>query len=195
MKTNFLVSFAEAFIYKIPKCIDNIVIKDNKLHITTYENTFIFLLSFLEKHITMQYEVLIDLTALHYLTEGKSKYHLYYFLRSVFFNSIVVIKFFKIDELMPITSSSGIYKGAGWLEREVWDMFGLVFYGHSDLRRILTDYGFQGFPLRKDFPLTGFLEVRYDDESKRVIYDLLELTQEFRFFDFQSPWQNFEFIK
>ncbi len=106
-----------------------------------------------------------------------------------------MVKFLKKDELIPIASVTGLYSGAGWLEREVWDMFGLVFHGHSDLRRILTDYGFQGFLLRKDFPLSGFLEVRYDDESKRVVYDSLELSQEFRFFDFQSPWQIFEFIK
>ena len=82
------------------------------------------------------------------------------------------------------------FKNYGWLEREVWDMFGIFFFNSFDLRRILTDYGFEGFPLRKDFPLTGFLELRYDDELRSVVYENLELTQEFRFFDFESPWKN-----
>lgn len=87
------------------------------------------------------------------------------------------------------------FKNYSWLEREVWDMFGIFFFNNLDLRRILTDYGFEGFPLRKDFPLTGFLELRYDDEVKSVIYEDLELTQEFRFFDFESPWKKKYFIK
>ena len=99
----------------------------------------------------------------------------------------------KLDSLNRLSSVSSVFKSASWLEREVWDLFGIFFSEHSDLRRILTDYGFQGFPLRKDFPLTGFVELKYDDEMKRVSYDSLELSQEFRFFDFQSPWQFSEF--
>lgn len=87
-------------------------------------------------------------------------------------------------EFFSITS---LYNGANWLEREVWDMFGVRFIGHNDLRRILTDYGFEGFPLRKNFPLTGFLEVRYDEECKSIVYEPVQLAQEYRFFDFQSP--------
>jgi NADH:ubiquinone oxidoreductase subunit C len=92
----------------------------------------------------------------------------------------------------PIFVNSGmaIYNGLDWLERETWDMFGIFFFNHTDLRRILTDYGFEGFPLRKDFPLTGFLELRYDEEQKSILYENVELSQEFRFFDFESPWKH-----
>lgn len=93
------------------------------------------------------------------------------------------------DEYSSITSLVPLYNSADWLEREAWDMFGIFFVGHPDLRRILTDYGFIGHPLRKDFPLTGYVEVRYDDAKKRVVFDALELTQEFRFFSFKSPWR------
>jgi NADH-quinone oxidoreductase subunit C len=89
-----------------------------------------------------------------------------------------------------LSSLTVLYNAATWMERENWDMLGIFFANNYDLRRILTDYGFEGFPLRKDFPLTGFLEVRYDDEQRSVIYEELELTQEFRFFDFESPWKN-----
>lgn len=91
------------------------------------------------------------------------------------------------DLLFSITS---IFQGSNWLERENWDMFGILFFNHPDLRRILTDYGFEGFPLRKDFPLTGFLELRYDEEQKTILYEKVELSQEFRFFDFESPWKH-----
>ena len=88
-----------------------------------------------------------------------------------------------------LKSITNLFYGANWLERETWDMFGVLFFDHPDLRRILTDYGFDGFPLRKDFPLTGFLELRYDEEQKSILYEKVELTQEFRFFDFESPWK------
>jgi NADH-quinone oxidoreductase subunit C len=92
-------------------------------------------------------------------------------------------------EDQPVPSVTGVYSVAGWFEREAWDLYGIYFSNHPDLRRILTDYGFEGHPLRKDFPLTGFVEVRYDIEQKRVIYEPVKLRQEFRSFDFQSPWE------
>jgi NADH dehydrogenase (ubiquinone) Fe-S protein 3 len=94
-----------------------------------------------------------------------------------------------VDEITPICSAVSIFPSAGWWEREVWDMFGVYFSNHFDLRRILTDYGFEGHPLRKDFPLSGYVEVRYDDSEKRVVYEPIEMTQEFRYFDFASPWE------
>jgi len=93
------------------------------------------------------------------------------------------------DEATPVPSATAIYPGANWFERETYDLYGVVFEGHPDLRRLLTDYGFDGHPLRKDFPMTGFVEVRYDDEEKRVRYEPVRLNQEFRQFDFLSPWE------
>lgn len=98
------------------------------------------------------------------------------------------------DESVPVASATGLFPSANWFEREVWDMFGVLFEGHPDLRRILTDYGFQGFPLRKDFPLTGYVEVRYSEEHKRVIYEPVDLRQDFRHFDFLSPWEGAQYI-
>lgn len=98
------------------------------------------------------------------------------------------------DESTPVQSATELFPSANWFEREVWDMFGVLFEGHPDLRRILTDYGFQGFPLRKDFPLTGYVEVRYSEEHKRVVYEPVDLRQDFRNFDFLSPWEGAKYI-
>lgn len=98
------------------------------------------------------------------------------------------------DETTPVPSITGVFPGANWFEREAYDMYGILFTGHPELRRLLTDYGFDGHPLRKDFPLTGFVEVRYDDEAKRVIYEPVRLLQEFRNFDFLSPWEGVEYV-
>jgi NADH-quinone oxidoreductase subunit C len=98
------------------------------------------------------------------------------------------------DELTPVPSVTGPFPGALWFEREAYDMYGILFTGHPDLRRLLTDYGFDGHPLRKDFPMTGFVEVRYDDEEKRVVYEPVKLNQEFRNFDFLSPWEGTDYV-
>ena len=98
------------------------------------------------------------------------------------------------DEATPVPSLIGVFRGADWFERETYDLYGVLISGHPDMRRILTDYGFEGHPLRKDFPLTGFVEVRYDDEQKRVVYDKVRLAQEFRTFDFISPWEGTNYV-
>lgn len=190
---DLVLSYANSLLFKIPKFIDNILIHKGKIILIICPDSLGPALYFLKMHTSSQYNVLVDMTALDRLSQ-KNRFEIYYFLRSTLFNTFLTIKIFN-DGYLPVSSIVFAHKGAGWLEREIWDMFGIFFSEHQDLRRILTDYGFQGFPLRKDFPLTGFIEVRYDDENKRVSYDLLELTQEFRFFDFQSPWQNYEFFK
>ena len=129
----------------------------------------------------------IDITAVDYPAREK-RFEIVYHLLSPYKNARVRVKV-ETDEDTPVPSAIRVFPAADWYEREVYDMFGVLFEGHPDLRRILTDYGFEGHPLRKDFPMTGFVEVRYDEEEKRVRYDSVKLTQEFRRFDFLSPWE------
>lgn len=135
----------------------------------------------------LAFEQLIDITAVDYPDDEK-RFTLVYNLLSVSKNRRVRIKT-ATDENTPVASAVSVYPAANWLEREVWDMFGIFFAGHPDHRRILTDYGFYGHPLRKDFPLTGYVEVRYDPSQQRVVYEPVRLTQDFRAFDFTSPWE------
>ncbi|GAX82540.1 hypothetical protein CEUSTIGMA_g9967.t1 [Chlamydomonas eustigma] len=144
------------------------------------------LLYFLRDHVNLQFKSMIDITAVDF-PERKARFEVVYHLLSPRWNNRIRIKV-PVDELTPIPSTVPVFNSSNWFEREVWDMFGVFFSGHPDLRRILTDYGFTGFPLRKDFPLTGYTEVRYDYSKKRVVSEPLELTQEFRYFDFSSPW-------
>lgn len=131
--------------------------------------------------------MLIDITAADY-PDRPEQFDVVYQLLSVTQNHRIRVKI-QTDEEAPVPSVVGVFSAANWLEREVWDMYGIYFTGHPDLRRILTDYGFEGHPLRKDFPLTGYVELRYDDELKRVVYEPVKLTQDFRRFDFLSPWE------
>jgi len=144
-------------------------------------------LQFLKQHTLAKYQSLIEITAVDY-PEREKRFDLLYFLLSYEHNSRLIVKI-RVDELTVVDSVTKVYPSADWLEREVWDLFGIYFGDHPDLRRILTDYGFEGHPLRKDFPLTGYTEVRYDDLQKRVVSEPVEISQEFRVFDFQSPWE------
>ena len=139
-----------------------------------------------------QFEVLIDICGVDYPAREK-RFEVVYHLLSPRLNQRIRVKF-STDETTPIASVIGIFPAANWYEREAFDMYGILFSGHPDLRRLLTDYGFQGHPLRKDFPLTGYVEVRYDDEAKRVIYEPVKLAQEFRTFDFESPWEGPNYV-
>jgi NADH-quinone oxidoreductase subunit C len=134
----------------------------------------------------------IDLTAVDYPAR-EERFDVVWHLLSPKFNRRIRLKT-RTDERNPVPSSTPIFPSADWFEREAYDMYGVLFSGHPDLRRILTDYGFEGYPLRKDFPLTGYVEVRYDDEQKRVVYEPVKLTQEFRQFDFLSPWEGTDYV-
>ena len=139
-----------------------------------------------------QFEVLIDICGVDY-PERAERFEVVYHLLSPRLNQRLRIKI-TTDETTPVQSVNDVFPAANWYEREAYDLYGIRFIGHPDLRRILTDYGFQGHPLRKDFPLTGYVEVRYDDEKKRVVYEPVKLTQEFRDFDFESPWEGPNYI-
>ena len=150
-------------------------------------NKLISVLKLLKANESLDFSQLSDLTAVDYPGRIK-RFELVYQLLSVTHNRRIRI-ICAIDEGQIVPSATGIYKSAEWSEREVWDMYGLFFSDHPDLRRLLTDYGFEGHPLRKDFPLTGYVEVRYDDMDRRVAYQPVQLTQEYRDFDFLSPWE------
>lgn len=150
-------------------------------------NKLISVLKLLKSHERLEFAQLSDLTAVDY--PGRiQRFELVYQLLSITHNRRIRI-ICAIDEEQIVPSATGVYKSAEWPEREVWDMYGLFFSDHPDLRRLLTDYGFEGHPLRKDFPLTGYVEVRYDDIERRVAYQPVQLTQEYRDFDFLSPWE------
>jgi len=134
-----------------------------------------------------RFEVLIDICGADY-PGRENRFDVVYHLLSPRINQRIRVKL-ETDEATPVPSAVEVFSAANWYEREAYDMYGILFSGHPDLRRLLTDYGFQGHPLRKDFPLTGFVEVRYDDALKRVVYEPVKLTQEFRSFDFESPWE------
>ena len=149
-------------------------------------------LKFLRDDKSCLFEVLIDICGVDWPARA-NRFDLVYHLLSPRLNQRVRVKLMT-DETSPVPSTVGVYSASNWFEREAYDMYGILFSGHPDLRRLLTDYGFQGYPLRKDFPLTGYVEVRYDDEQKRVVYEPVELTQEFRTFDFESPWEGARYV-
>ena len=144
-------------------------------------------LTFLRDDTGCLFKQLVDLCGVDW-PGREQRFDVVYHMLSMKHNQRVRVKV-ATDEETAVPSITGIFSAAGWFEREVWDMYGVTFSGHPDLRRILTDYGFEGHPLRKDFPLTGYVEMRYDDEAKRVVYEPVKLTQDFRSFDFLSPWE------
>ena len=145
------------------------------------------LLAFLRDDPKCLFQVLVDICGVDY-PERPERFDVVYNLLSVKLDQRIRVKT-TADETSPVPSVTGLFSAAGWYEREAWDLYGIYFADHPDLRRILTDYGFEGHPLRKDFPLTGYVELRYDEEQKRVVYEPVKLKQEFRSFDFASPWE------
>lgn len=179
--------FGKSVYQMLPKFIESVQVAKGELTLTVKSPHILETLIFLRDHTNAQLKCLMELTAVDY-PEREKRFEVVYCLLSIKYNARVVVKTM-IDEMTPLASACSVFNSANWYEREVWDLFGIYFVNHPDLRRILTDYGFQGHPMRKDFPLSGYVEVRYDDEQKRVVTEPLQLAQEFRSFDFTSPWE------
>ncbi|RZF64888.1 NADH-quinone oxidoreductase subunit C [Sphingomonas populi] len=141
----------------------------------------------------LEYQQLMEIAGVDYPDRGVERFEVVYCLLSLTRNHRIRVHV-RTDDTLPVPSVTGIWPVAGWLEREVYDMYGVLFSGNADLRRILTDYGFRGHPQRKDFPLSGYVELRYSEEAKRVVYEPVQLAQDFRNFDFMSPWEGAEYI-
>ena len=165
----------------------------NQLFIDVDVEDIISTILFLKTNEKCRFKQLIDITAVDY-PEKEKRFKMVYLLLSHENNLRIIINV-NIDEKEIVHSITKIFPSANWMEREVFDMYGISFKEHPDLRRILTDYGFEGYPLRKDFPLTGHTEVRYSEEKKKVIYEPVKLDQEYRDFDFESPWEGTKYIK
>jgi len=171
----------------LPQEVQSHEIKNDALILHARRDEIVKVLTYLREEPTCQFKVLVDVCGVDY-PERENRFDVVYNMLSLTQNQRIRVKI-ETDEVMPVPSVTGIFSSANWYEREVWDLFGIAFSNHPDLRRIMTDYGFEGHPLRKDFPLTGYVEVRYDDEQKRVVYEPVKLTQEYRNFDFLSPWE------
>ena len=168
-------------------------IKHNQIYLNIEESELINVTMFLKNNNNTKFKQLIDITAVDY-PENDRRFKLVYLLLSHESNQRLVLSF-TIKENEVVNSLTSIFPAANWVEREVFDMYGIEFKDHPDLRRILTDYDFQGFPLRKDFPLTGHNEVRYSEDEKKVIYEPVKLEQNYRNFDYESPWEGTKYIK
>jgi len=164
----------------------------HELTVTAQPDAIVSIMRFLRDDVRCQFCNLIDITAVDWPSRER-RFDVVYHLLSPQLNLRIRVKA-EADEGAAVPSIIDIFPGADWFERETYDLYGIVFTGHPDMRRILTDYGFEGHPLRKDFPLTGFVEVRYDDELKRVVYEPVRLVQEFRNFDFLSPWEGTDYV-
>ena len=171
----------------LPEAVLSAKVELGELVVAVHRGSIVNVLTFLRDDSSCQFRLLVDVCGVDY-PERESRFEVVYNLLSVTQNQRIRVKL-STDETAPVPSVTGVFSTAGWFERETWDLFGILFSGHPDLRRILTDYGFEGHPLRKDFPLTGYVEVRYDEEQKRVVYEPVKLNQAFRSFDFLSPWE------
>ena len=177
---------------KRPDCVLSWDIAHGELNMTVTLASLASFVDFLKTDRNCRFSTLIDITAVDH-PEREPRFDMVYHFLSMHQNQRIRVKVaVREDDIVP--SVTGVHPGANWFEREVFDMFGILFSGHPDLRRILTDYGFRGYPLRKDFPTTGYTEVRYDEEQKRVVYEPVKLVQEYRQFDFMSPWEGAEYI-
>ena len=177
---------------KRPDCVVSWDIAFGELTVNITQASLPGFVEFLKTDQNCRFSTLIDITAVDH-PERDQRFDVVYHFLSMYQNHRVRLRV-AVNEHDIIASITDVHPSANWFEREVFDMFGILFSGHPDLRRILTDYGFRGYPLRKDFPTTGYTEVRYDEEQKRVIYEPVNLVQEYRQFDFMSPWEGAEYI-
>ncbi|MDW4496901.1 NADH-quinone oxidoreductase subunit C [Sulfitobacter sp. D35] len=177
---------------KRPDCVLSWEVRHGELNVDVAPASITGLVEFLKADATCRFSSLVDITAVDHPGRDKRFDVVYHFL-SMYQNHRIRLRVSVREEEM-VPSITAIHPSANWFEREVFDMFGILFSGHPDLRRILTDYGFRGYPLRKDFPTTGYTEVRYDEAQKRVVYEPVSLVQEYRQFDFMSPWEGAEYI-
>ncbi|WP_022706488.1 MULTISPECIES: NADH-quinone oxidoreductase subunit C [Paracoccus] len=187
-----LEQLAEHIALRRPNAVASTQVEHDELTVTATAAGIIDLIDFLRSDSSCRFSTLVDITAVDW-PQRAQRFDVVYHLLSMYQNQRIRVKVaMREDEMLP--TLCGVFPSANWFEREIFDMFGILFTGHPDLRRLLTDYGFDGHPLRKDFPTTGYVEVRYDEAEKRVIYEPVKLTQEYRQFDFLSPWEGAEYV-
>ncbi len=187
-----LIDLGDYIVNTVPELTASSSVVHDELSVSTSRESLVRLLTFLRDDQECQFKQLVDICGVDW-PERNPRFDVVYHLLSHRQNHRIRVKL-QTDAETPVPSTTDLFCAAGWYEREVWDLYGLFFEGHPDLRRLLTDYGFDGHPLRKDFPLTGYVEVRYDEEQKRVVYEPIKLTQELRTFDFMSPWEGADHI-
>ncbi len=187
MTTEALQNLADHIQKNLGESVAVYPLQHGELTINVRSQDILKLLKFLRDDTQCQFKQLVDICGADY-PEREERFEVIYNLLSLTMNRRIRVKL-TTTESLPVPSAISVFSSANWLEREVWDLFGVYFDGHPDLRRILTDYGFDGHPLRKDFPLTGYVELRYDQEQRRVVYEPVKLVQDFRTFDYLSPWE------
>ena len=189
---NALVDLKETILARRESAVLRADVACGELTVVVAPDLLVDFLNFLKTEPTCRFTTLVDITAVDW-PQRERRFDMVYHLLSMHLNQRIRVKAeVREDEIVP--SVREVYPSSDWYEREVFDMYGILFSGHPDLRRLLTDYGFRGHPLRKDFPTTGYVEVRYDEEAKRVVYEPVRLTQDYRQFDFLSPWEGAEYI-
>jgi len=187
-----LNALGEVIVAALPGAVTGHSVAYGELTVTAEASDILKIVAFLRDDPNCRFGCLIDICGVDY-PERERRFDVVYHLLSPWQSRRIRLRV-KTDEATPVPSIFSEFPGAEWFEREVWDLYGVMFTDHPDMRRLLTDYGFEGHPLRKDFPLTGFVEVRYDDEQKRVVNEPVRLAQEFRNFDFLSPWEGADYV-
>ena len=182
-----LKNLGELIVTSLPNEVTAVGHANGELSVDARSDAIVKVMTFLRDHVNCQFKVLLDVCGVDH-PDRDERFDVVYNLLSMTHNQRVRVKV-STDEKKPVPSVVSVFSSANWWEREAWDLLGIFFSDHPDLRRILTDYGFEGHPLRKDFPLSGYVEVRYDDEKKRVVYEPVKMAQDFRSFDFMSPWE------